>query len=150
MALANPKNIRLELRSHIRSAKFPPHVRPMVESMLVRAVRYYRVRCNHLSISRSSAAYGSGVKRRKGRPNLSMQRNWLISQLFRAWMVGFKKYPTINNKRRNYPSPFVRFCEPILRREGIGHIYDHLEQFRAYRKQILQASGFNVVRGKVI
>jgi hypothetical protein len=122
MALANPKNIRLELRSLIRSAKFPPHVRPVVESMLVRAVRYYRVQRNHLSISRPSAAYGSaGQVRRKGRPDLSMQRDWLVGRVLRAWMVGFKKYPTINNKRRNYPSPFVRFCEPILRR-GIGHI----------------------------
>lgn len=107
MALANPKNIRLELRSLIRSAKFPPHMRPIAEAILVRAVRYYRVQCNHLPVLRSSAVNGAKIKRRKGRPNLSMQRNWLISQLFRAWMIGFKKYPTINNKRRNYPSPFV-------------------------------------------
>ena len=148
MAVAKPKNIRLEIRSHIAQSKFPSKSRVRVEAILVRAIRYYRILRNRLSVAPSEKVYGSRAKRSRGRPNLTKQRNFLISELFRAWMIGFAEYPTINNKIDS-SSKFVKFCEPIFRREGIGQALDHLEQFRAYRKREMQKSGFKVVRGRV-
>lgn len=83
-----------------------------------------------------------------GHPDEALYRNIVFSALFRAWMLGKDKYPTVNNK--NYPaSPFVIFAEPILVGLGIGKIEDHLEEFRSYRKRAFNESGFEVVRGKV-
>jgi len=148
MALAHPKNIRLEIRAHIAQTKFPSKSRVRIEAILVRAIRYYRVLRGRSQLASTYGAYPNVAKRSRGRPSLKDQRNFLISELFRAWMIGFAKHPIINNKIDG-PSKFVKFCEPIMRREGIGRALDHLEQFRAYRKREMQKSGFKVVRGKV-
>ena len=148
MELAKPKNIRLEIRSHIARSKFPKKSRQHVEKILVRAIRYYRILTRRPPKILSNSSHNAKSVRSRGRPNLSEQRNFLISELFRAWVVGFKLYPTINNKLDG-PSPFVKFCEPMLRREGIGRVLDHLEKYRAYRKRVMEKYGFKVVRGKV-
>ncbi len=146
--MAHPKNIRLEMRAFIAKTKFPLKSRVRVEAILVRAIRYYRVLRRRSRVALSYGAYPNVAKRSRGRPSLKDERNFLISELFRAWMIGFDRYPIINNKIHG-PSKFVKFCEPIMRREGIGRVLEHLEQFRAYRKREMQKSGFRVTRGKV-
>lgn len=148
MALAKSKNIRLEIRAHVAHSKFPIKRRRLVEGILVRAIRYYRILTRRPPKIVSNSSHNAKSVRSRGRPNLSEQRNFLMSELFRAWVVGFKLYPTINNKLYG-PSPFVKFCEPILRREGIGRVLDHLEKYRAYRKRVIEKYGFKVIRGKV-
>lgn len=148
MALVHPKNIRREIRLHVGEHKFPLRSRPRVINILVRAIRYYRIANQRLTIPILPTPAQGITGRPRGRPKRQMERNYLISEIFRAWVVGFGDYPVINNKLQA-SSKFVRFAEPILQREGIGKILTNLEQFRAYRKQVMQQSGFRVVRGKV-
>lgn len=148
MALVKPKNIRQQVRADIANAGFPYAAQAQAETSTVRLVRQFRV--YRKRFGSNGVQPGDWTKKRgKGRPSEELPRALLIAGLFRAWMVAFQKYPKINNK--NYPlSPFVRFATPILMREGIGKIEDHLEEFRAYRKKCMVDSGFQVVRGAVI
>jgi hypothetical protein len=84
-----------------------------------------------------------------GRQDDFLLRAYVFSALFRAWMIGFDVYPSINNKHKS-ATQFVIFADFVLHRLGIGKVEDHLEQFRSYRKKLLIESGFKVVRGKVI
>ena len=151
MALAQPKNIRLEMRRHIASSHFPIGTRPTVEDILVRAVRYVRViRQSRKICHKPLQSQDSLMKARvRGRQDEALLRAYVFAALFRVWMMGFNEYPKINNKR-SAASPFVIFAETVLQRLGIGKIEDHLEEFRSYRRKVLIASGFRVVRGKVI
>lgn len=148
MALAQPKNIRLQIRKQIIKSKFPLGTRKSTEQIIVRAVRYFRVERRHLS---TLAIPNPTLKPRisKRWPDESSLRYWLIAELFRVWTKAFGAYPSINNKDYR-PTPFVRFCEPILQREGVGKILDHLEEFRSYRIPVMKESGFTVARGKVL
>ena len=148
MALAIPKNIRLQIRADIVAAKFPIEVRERVESILVRSVREFRLQRKRLG---KTVMLPEDLSRRRGRgrPSEEMLRAVLISALFQAWMIGFDEYPKINNKNHRL-TPFVRFATTILMREGIGKTEDHLEEFRSYRKKCMLDSGFQVVRGVVI
>jgi hypothetical protein len=156
MAIARPKNIRLDLRSDIAYANFPYSKRRQVEEILVRAARYYRVIRNHRK-KRPSQSRKSKMRqgllviqaKPQGRQDESLLRAYLFSALFRAWMIGFNEYPKINNKGYS-ATAFVTFADFVLQRLSIGKAEDHLEEFRSYRKKVLVASGFKVVRGKVI
>ncbi|QWE27500.1 hypothetical protein [Polynucleobacter sp. AP-Ainpum-60-G11] len=151
MAIASPKNIRLEMRRHIAGTNMPFTKRRKIEDLLVRAVRYFRI----MRSSRHKSSFprpGNLLVRlplARGRQDETLLRAYIFSALFRAWMIGFDQYPKINNK--GYPATnFVNFADYVLKRIGIGKAEDHLEEFRSYRKKILIASGFKVVRGKVI
>ena len=151
MALAQPKNIRLEMRRHIANRHFPIGTRPAVEKLLVRAVRYVRViRKSRKICHKPLQSQDSLIKARKrGRQDEALLRADVFAALFRVWMMGFDEYPKINNK--GYATtPFVIFAETVLQRLGIGKIEDHLEEFRSYRKKLFVDSGFRVIRGKVI
>jgi len=63
----------------------------------------------------------------------------LISALFRAWMVGFDKMPTLNNKS-HYDSDFFKFAQNIIALEGIGNIHTHLEEYWSIRKKLRELS----------
>ena len=151
MALAQPKNIRLEMRRHIVSSRFPMATRGKVENILVRAARYVRVIrqsrkiCHELLQSQDPLMKA----RKRGRQDEALLRAYVFAALFRVWMIGFDEYPKINNKG-SAASPFVIFAETVLQRLGIGKIEDHLEEFRSYRKKVFIASGVTVIRGKVI
>ncbi len=147
MALVKPKNIRQQIRADIAHAKFPFTKRLEVEKVVVRGVRQFRVYRRRIGLN---VLRPEDLRRRRGRgrPAEMMLRAQLIASLFRAWLIGFLSYPKINNKM-DPPTPFVKFATVILQREGVGKISDHLEEFRAYRKKLLMASGFKVVRGVV-
>ena len=151
MALVKPKNIRLEMRCHIVGSRFPMATRGKVETILVRAVRYVRViRKSRKICHKPLQSQDSLMKARKrGRQDEALLRAYVFAALFRAWMIGFDEYPKINNKG-SAASPFVIFAETVLQRLGIGKVEDHLEEFRSYRKKLFVASGFRVIRGKVI
>ena len=151
MALAQPKNIRLEMRCHIANRHFPIRTRPAVEKLLVRAVRYVRVIRKSRKICYEPLQSQDPLlkARERGRQDEALLRAYVFSALFRAWMMGFDEYPKINNKGYE-ASPFVIFAETVLQRLGIGNIEDHLEEFRSYRKKLFVDSGFRVIRGKVI
>jgi hypothetical protein len=156
VALAKPKNIRLELRSNIAIANFPFVKRRKVEVLLVRTVRYYRAirqsRQKRPSQARTPplrSALLTIKARLRGRQDDFLLRAYVFSALFRAWMIGFDEYPRVNNKGGS-ATQFVIFADFILHRLGIGKVEDHLEEFRSYRKKLLLNSGFKVVRGKVI
>ena len=151
MAIAKPKNIRSELRQHIANSNIPLAKRRLIEDLLVRAVRYYRVmRSSRQKTMQPSASNILPITPlARGRQDESLIRAHVFSALFRAWMIGFDQYPKINNK--GYPATkFVIFADYLLQRIGIGKIEDHLEEYRSYRKKALTGSGFKVVRGKVI
>ena len=97
MTLAIPKNIRLQIRADIVAAKFPIEEREHAERVIVRAVRRFRVYRKQLGKT-ILLPEDLSQSRGKGRPAEEMLRAVLISGLFRAWMVGFDKYPKINNK----------------------------------------------------
>ena len=156
MALAKPKNIRLELRSDIATANFPIGKRRAVEVLLVRTVRYYRA-IRQSRQKRPSQARTPQLRsgllpmkaRLAGRQDDSLLRAYVFAALFRAWMIGFDEYPKVNNKGGS-ATRFVIFADFVLHRLGIGKVEDHLEEFRSYRKKLFINSGFKVVRGKVI
>ena len=151
MALTQPKNIRLEMRRHIANRHFPIHTRPAVEDILVRVVRYFRViRQSRKICHKPLRSQDLLLKARgRGREDEALLRAYVFAALFRAWMMGFGEYPKINNKG-HAKTPFMFFAETVLQRLGIGKIEDHLEEFRSYRKKLFVASGFRVIRGKVI
>jgi hypothetical protein len=156
VALAKPKNIRLELRSDIANANFPVRKRHVVEVLLVRTVRYYRA-IRQSRQKRPSQARTPQLRsglllmkaRLRGRQDDFPLRAYVFAALFRAWMIGFDEYPKVNNKGGS-ATPFVIFADFVLHRLGIGKVEDHLEEFRSYRKKLFINSGFKVVRGKVI
>jgi len=147
MVLAIPKNIRLQIRYAITTARFPSKKRKAVETLLVRAVRQFRVMRVRIPVS-DGPTHHPVIKRGKGRPNQTLLRNFLIAAVFRAWMVEFNQHPAINRKR-DMPTAFVRFAQTILMREGIGKTLDNLEKFQSYRKRLMMSSGFAVARGRV-
>ena len=151
MALAQPKNIRCELRRHIASSNIPFAKRRQIEDLLVRAIRYFRVmrKSRQKSLPQSPTNPLPTNSLLRGRQDDSLLRDYIFSALFRAWMIGMDQYPRINNK--GYPATqFVIFSEYVLERLGIGKIEDHFEEFRSHRKKLMTDSGFKVVRGKVI
>ena len=151
MALAQPKNIRRELRRHIASSNIPFDKRRQIEDLLVRAIRYFRVMrsSRQKSIPQSPANPLPINPLLRGRQDDSLLRDYIFSALFRAWMIGMDQYPRINNK--GYPATqFVIFSDYVLQRLGVGKVEDHLEEFRSRRKKLMTDSGFKVVRGKVI
>ena len=151
MALAQPRNIRRELRRHIASSNIPFGKRRQIEDLLVRAIRYFRVmrKSRQKSLPQSPTNPLPTNSLLRGRQDDSLLRDYIFSALFRAWMIGMDQYPRINNK--GYPATqFVIFSEYVLERLGIGKIEDHFEEFRSHRKKLMTDSGFKVVRGKVI
>ena len=151
MALAQPRNIRRELRRHIASSNIPFGKRRQIEDLLVRAIRYFRVmrKSRQKSLPQSPTNPLPTNSLLRGRQDDSLLRDYIFSTLFRAWMIGMDQYPRINNKGYQ-ATQFVIFSEYVLQRLGIGKIEDHFEEFRSHRKKLMTDSGFKVVRGKVI
>jgi hypothetical protein len=149
--VANPNQIRIAVRSAIRAARFPLDKRNSVEDIIVRAIchyRLYRLRTKNNAAPIPGRTNFNPTLRKRGPKDKKDERIYLLSELFYAWLVGFGDYPKINNKFYS-ASPFVRFIEPILHDEGISRIEGNLDEYRAYRKKQLLASGFTLTRGKV-
>lgn len=149
--LAPITKIRTQVRRKIANAKFPYNKRPQVENIIIRAIIHCRLYENRIRSSKLIAATvrRSNMANKRGPKDLSLIRNYLFSELHRAWLIGFGKYPAINNK--TYPdTPFVVFVGSILESENIFRTIGNLEEFRSYRRRLLLDSGFKVIRGKVI
>lgn len=143
--------LRKQLHAAIAKAKFPFSVRQRVEDILVQSVCHFRIHRNrrqkNLAPITGRFHFRKQIQKRGPRDKKEI-RMYLLSQIYYAWVVGFRDYPKINNK--NYPdSSFVIFAESILLGEGVARIHTNLEEFRSYRKKQLEASGFKVIRGKV-
>lgn len=143
--------LRRQLHAKIATANFPFGMRQRVEDILVQAICHFRIYRNrqrkNLAPLPGRLEFRKQVQKR-GPKDKKAVRMYLLSQIHYAWVLGFKAYPRMNNK--DYPdSPFLIFAQSILLSEGVARIHTNLEEFRAYRKKQMQASGFKVVRGKV-
>ena len=149
--MAKPTQIRITVRGAIRAAQFPFAKRNQVEDIIIRAIchyRLYRLRTKKNAPPIPGRTNFNPTPRKRGPKDKKAERMYLLSQLIYSWLVGFSDYPNINNKDYS-ASSFVRFIEPILLGEGICRIEGNLEEYRAYRKKQLLASGFTLTRGKV-
>lgn len=150
--MAYHSKIRAQVQANLARAGFPLARRNRVENILVQVICHFRLFRNRSRVDTPPIPVRTHLRvqpKRRGPKDKKEMRMYLLSQLHYAWVVGFQEYPNINNK--NYPStPFVAFAESVLLFEGIFRIAGNLEEFRAYRKKTLIASGFRLIRGKVI
>ena len=144
--------LRRQLHAKIAKAKFPFGQRQRVEDILVQAICHFRIHRNRQqkNLAPLSGRFQFRKLAQKRGPKVKKElRMYLLSQIHYAWVLGFETYPRINNK--DYPdSAFIIFAESILLSEGVARIHTNLEEFRSYRKKLLEESDFRVVRGKVI
>lgn len=145
----NKKNLQAEVGKAVAAGKFQQKTAVIEKIVYGAGLVFLYKDSSNLPSKRFVGLPELPIKKfNKGRPDEVVLRSIVFSSLFRAWMLGKKSYPIINNK--NYPpSPFVVFAEPILCGLGIGKAEDHLEEFRSVRKKMLENSGFKVIRGKV-
>jgi hypothetical protein len=133
-----------ELKSCIQRAGFPLDKRQQIEDIVNDGIKCFRE-------YRTAGYYGVRGKPTKkpspahnppqGRYDQTGARTVLISALGRAWITGFDKPPTLNNRNQT-DSPFYDFAAEIMAREGIGNIHDHLEEYWSQRKRTWSQNDF--------
>jgi hypothetical protein len=126
-----------QLKDCIHQAGFPAEVRPQVEALIKQGLENFREHKTRSYYGVSGRLIKKPTRSHNapmGRHDQEDVRTVLISALCRAWMVGFGTKPTLNNKN-NTDSPFFNFALAVLTREGLGHIYAHLEEYWSCRKR---------------
>mgnify|MGYP000202118511 CR=1 FL=1 len=126
-----------QLKSCVHAAGFPLDSRPKVIEIVehgLKGYREYKTRSYYgpkgTAIKKPTAAHHPP----EGRHDQAGARTLLISALCRAWMEGFGRAPTLNNKKGS-DSPFFEFAMRVMAFEGIGKIHQHLEAYWADRKK---------------
>ena len=133
-----------ELKSCIQHVGFPLAKRRQVEAILSQGIQDFREyrRAGYYGVTGKPTKKPSPAHNpTQGRYDQSGARTILISALGRAWITGFDKSPTLNN-RNHIDSPFFDFAAEIMAREGIGNIHDHLEDYWSQRKRTWAQNDF--------
>ena len=134
-ALKSPAQVLLEgqIEADLLSAGFTKKT-ARAKTMLVAAILLVRdYIANPIEIPSEIDKTG---RLKSGAKNKEALRTYLYSTLFSIWVLEFGIHPKINNKK-NLPTPFTKFAEPILKREKFGKFIDHAEKYQSYRAKAI-------------
>ena len=139
-----------KLKKIIHSACFPMKSRETVFNIIWNGVELFREyrspRYCSTKIKMATAKTGleiitKVIKRplsshdvKVGRYDQSGSRTVLISAIFRGWMEGFEKRPSLNNKK-DKDTDFAIFASEILSAEHVGKPHKYLEEYWSTRKR---------------
>ena len=134
---------QIEVRAHILailvefvfSKTLPDSVQSildaMIETNVQRHLRYF---------SYKTQGFSSTPKDRRapmGRPSEKYHRYYLYASILRAWVIEFGQVPKVH--KRNFPNhPFACLIAALLYPCGNTKLRHHLEQFFAYRNQLIK------------
>ncbi len=130
-----------DLQKCIHLAGFPMEKRTQVTDIITQGLIAFR---EHRERWYYSSATGKKIKKPTqahnapaGRHDQSGARTMLISALCRAWLLGFDRKPTLNNKN-DRDTDFSKFAMEVMEIEGIGRAHQYLEEYWSLRKVTLQ------------
>jgi hypothetical protein len=139
MAFNVPPNLLPQITNAVSTPRFRAKSQTIIKIIVgaIRQAETYRRNPLHTYKSLKATKNNFGTARKKGRRNLDLESDLICSALWRAWVLGFREIPVLNNKGYD-DTKFVGFARDIFRIVGLGKVLDRLERYQSFRKKSLK------------